>query len=68
MLISFIFQCNSIDEKAFKGLVTQVSIIQQKILALHKVKELEEALDDQKKSLVLRKSEIINNLIEGVFN
>ncbi len=67
MLISFIFQCNSIDEKAFKGLVTQVSIIQQKILALHKVKELEEALDDQK-SLVLRKSEIINNLIEGVFN
>ncbi len=67
MLISFIFQCNSIDEKAFKGLVTQVSIIQQKILALHKVKELEEALDDQK-SLVLRKSEIINNLIEDVFN
>jgi len=67
LLISFIFQCNSIDEKAFKGLVTQVSIIQQKILALHKVKELEEALDDQK-SLVLRKSEIINNLIEGVFN
>ena len=67
MLISFIFQCNSIDERAFKGLEKQVSIIQQKILALHKVKELEEALDDQK-SLVLRKSEIINNLIEGVFN
>lgn len=67
MLISFIFQCNSIDERAFKGLETQVSIIQQKILALHKVKELEEALDDQKR-LVLRKSEIINNLIKGVFN
>lgn len=67
MLSSFIFKCNAIDERAFKSLETQVSIIQQKILALHKIKELEDALDDQK-SLVLRKSEEINNLNDGYFN
>ena len=58
LLSYFIFQCNAIDERAFKSLETQVGMIQQKILVLHKIKDLEDELEEQK-SLTSKKSEEI---------
>ena len=62
-----IVQYNAIDEKNFKNLEKQVSIIQQKILTLHKIKEIEDTLDDQKSS-VLKNKEDISNINDGYFN
>lgn len=64
MLSYFTFQCNAIDERAFIKLETQVGMIQQKILVLHKIKDLEDELEEQK-SLTSKKSEEIT---DGLFN
>lgn len=61
-----IFQYNAIDEKNFKNLEKQVSIIQQKILTLHKIKEIEDTLDDQKSSMLKNKDDI-TSLNDGYF-
>ena len=65
MVLSFAHKYHAIDDRAFRSLENQVGIIQQKILALYKIKELEDALDDQK-SLVAKNSKEISELNEGL--